>query len=453
MTLSTLTLENDRLAVFRRLLGRLAVLMASEGLAERLGDEIGVLRRELAPVRVVERTWDAVREMTDEKTSRFWSSPYREDQLVELGLPSMPEQVMVGLCVSRQADADPVDDLLRRNAFQRACVELGRKAGRIATGKIGDYGVTFLTNGDRSVERGRRRLSRFAEEASSIARRSFGLALHIGASDHAASLPRQFQSALGAAEVALSRGVPFLRREASATTDNPLGQLRRELAELVEENPRALPARFDHFIEAVARRCGYQREPVRAHLEAGFERMTEALAKTDMLEPRGLESLCSGVEHAAARANTVSEIFTAYRHAAREIAEAVLRPTEARHDRGLSHVEDYLRKHYTEPLKLADIARVAGLAPTYFSQLFHKQKRMTISSYLIHLRVARAKELLANTALGLDRVAELAGLARRQYLSRVFTKRTGETPSAYRRRVQSKAKFRSVERIRVFQQS
>ena len=70
---------------------------------------------------------------------------------------------------------------------------------------------------------------------------------------------------------------------------------------------------------------------------------------------------------------------------------------------------------------------------------------MTISSYLIHLRVARAKELLANTALGLDRVAELAGLARRQYLSRVFTKRTGETPSAYRRRVQSKAKFRSVK--------
>ena len=95
LTLSTLTLENDRLALFRRLLGRLAVLMASEGLAERLADEIGVLRNELAAVRVVERTRDAVREMTDEKTSRFWSSPYREDQLAELGLPSTPEQVMV----------------------------------------------------------------------------------------------------------------------------------------------------------------------------------------------------------------------------------------------------------------------------------------------------------------------------------------------------------------------
>src|SRR6185295_1230329 len=57
VTLSTLTLENDRLALFRQLLGRLAVLMASEGRAERLADEIGVLRQKLAAVRVVERTW------------------------------------------------------------------------------------------------------------------------------------------------------------------------------------------------------------------------------------------------------------------------------------------------------------------------------------------------------------------------------------------------------------
>ena len=52
VTLSTLTLEDDRLAPFRRLLGRLAVLMASEGHAERLADEISVLRHELAAVRV-----------------------------------------------------------------------------------------------------------------------------------------------------------------------------------------------------------------------------------------------------------------------------------------------------------------------------------------------------------------------------------------------------------------
>ena len=49
----------------------------------------------------------------------------------------------VGLFVNTKRDSDPVDELIRRDAFQRACVALGH-AKHAASGKIGGHGVTFL---------------------------------------------------------------------------------------------------------------------------------------------------------------------------------------------------------------------------------------------------------------------------------------------------------------------
>jgi AraC-like DNA-binding protein len=431
-TSSTLVLDGELIAKFRRMLGCLADLMVGRGSTETLAADVASLRVELLNARFAERVWDAARAMVDERTGRVWSDPVRGPQRRALGLTGSPEHVVVGLVTSRHQDSDPVADLLRRHAFQRACVGLGRARKTVMSGKIGDNGVTFLCVGQASVQRSRRRLVDLAEQASSMARRRFGLALHCGVSVLPLPLPAQYQAALAAAESALSRGLPIAHADASVSTAGPLGKLRHELAQLVEKDPKALPAHFDRFLEAVAVRSGYRAEPARVHVEAAFERLSEALLRSGALEPKGAVTLHASMERALAEASTISDIFAVYRRAADDMVAAVEHPAPARRERSLRRARDYLRQHYAEQVTLKQIARLAGFAPNYFSQLFHEKEGMTFAGYLTHLRIERAQELLIRTPLNLQRVAQLCGFSSADYLSRVFKRATSETPIHYR---------------------
>ncbi|MDR6989760.1 AraC-like DNA-binding protein [Paenarthrobacter nitroguajacolicus] len=52
---------------------------------------------------------------------------------------------------------------------------------------------------------------------------------------------------------------------------------------------------------------------------------------------------------------------------------------------------------------------------------------------MIQLRISRAQSLLADTALPVQRIASLAGYEDPAYFSRLFTKKTGRSPSQFRR--------------------
>ena len=96
--------------------------------------------------------------------------------------------------------------------------------------------------------------------------------------------------------MALSRGMPLAygerRPEQSA---KHLRKLRQKLAESVGDR-RTLSSRFEHYAQTVLEHCGYQLEPVRAKLEAGFEKMSEPLLATGALDERTFDDLWSAVE-------------------------------------------------------------------------------------------------------------------------------------------------------------
>jgi len=48
------------------------------------------------------------------------------------------------------------------------------------------------------------------------------------------------------------------------------------------------------------------------------------------------------------------------------------------------------------------------------------------------VRINRAKQLLAETNFSLDFIAEKVGIEHTEYLSRIFKKKTGLTPSRFR---------------------
>jgi AraC-like DNA-binding protein len=434
MTLSTLVLDGGLEKTFERFLSCFARLVGGDGRAQTI-DEADALRVALYPARSAERTWDATRSMVDDRTARGWSSPHNQGSLLQLGLARVPERVLVGLVVTR-AGAEPVDALLRRDAFQRACVGLARATGNVTTGKVGDYGVMFLAPTTRSAARTSQKMLDLADKAATLARRTFRLDLHFGLSTlpPTAPLSEHYETALGAAETALSKDVRIVSAVGGKEhVAFPLHELRRRLAEIVAERPEELPALCERYFEAVALHCGYQVESARGHLEAGFEHVAGALLDGALIDEKAYGDTSRGLAKAAREARTLAELTLAYRRVITDMTEAARRPVRAGQDRNLGRALVYIQRHYAEPLRLADAARAGGFAKNYFSALFKRHERMTFARYLLNLRIERAKELLVRTDLGLRQVAELSGFRTRFYLGGVFKRAVGKTPLQWRR--------------------
>lgn len=81
---------------------------------------------------------------------------------------------------------------------------------------------------------------------------------------------------------------------------------------------------------------------------------------------------------------------------------------------------------------LAQMAAAAGLSRFHFLRRFKRATGITPWRYLTELRLARAKSLLADPAMGVAEAAAAAGYADPAHFSKLFRQRTGKTPSAYR---------------------
>jgi AraC-like DNA-binding protein len=432
-TFGVLVLDGGGAKKFERLLGCLAELMAGEGRADALVNEAEVLSAELERARFVDRTWDEVQALVDERTSLAAHSLANDTILRYLGLPRTADSALVGLTVKSGRPIDAVEEAVRRDALQRRAVDLAHRFGDTIAGRVGDHGVVFLSAAEGTAQKKRQRLFDLAARVSAVARKDFGLTVHFGGSVGGTRLSRPYQAALGAAELALSKGVHAVFADPNAPRlAHPLGRLRRELGRLVAERPERLAPQFDRYLEAVAAQCAGRMDAARGHLEAGFERLAEPLVGTGALDEKSFGSLAEELERAAGEARTLSDLFSAYRRAVVSLTEAVTRPVPARRDLGVRRAVDYIHRHYTEPLRLGQAARIAGITPDYFSKLFKERERVTFAQYVTRLRLERAKELLIHTGLGVGRIAEMSGFSAPEYLSRVFRRATGVAPLEYR---------------------
>jgi AraC-like DNA-binding protein len=300
---------------------------------------------------------------------------------------------------------------------------------------VGEHGVALLLDDASHGARLRTKLLDVAARAATLARRH-GFKLHTGmaAADDEAALPGRYLAALSAAEKALSEASSVVVAKAgSPRTRSPLGEVRRQLVASLNQTPGTLSERFDHYLEVVAVHCGYRLEPTRAHVEAAFDQLTDALRARGSLDEPGLLELGDALERAG-ESGTVRDLLMLYRGAISDVQRALLQPNEARQERSLRRATGFIKEHLGEPLSLARVARVAGFAPGYFSRIFVRRERSTFRDYLQRLRVARAQKLLESSTLSVERVGQLVGFRTRTRLHLAFKAFLGMTPAEYRRK-------------------
>jgi transcriptional regulator GlxA family with amidase domain len=82
---------------------------------------------------------------------------------------------------------------------------------------------------------------------------------------------------------------------------------------------------------------------------------------------------------------------------------------------------------------VAALAAAAGQGVDAFHRAFRAGSGQTPAQFLIERRVARAAGLLTGGDMPLAGIARACGFPNRHYLTRMFTRRMGASPAAYRR--------------------
>jgi AraC family transcriptional regulator len=96
-------------------------------------------------------------------------------------------------------------------------------------------------------------------------------------------------------------------------------------------------------------------------------------------------------------------------------------------------VLDHVANHYSEPLAIEDLARVAGISTAHFARLFKTVLNATPYQFVTDYRIERAKEKLADPAAAIIDIALQCGFSDQPHFTRVFKQTTGQTPRAWRR--------------------
>lgn len=116
-----------------------------------------------------------------------------------------------------------------------------------------------------------------------------------------------------------------------------------------------------------------------------------------------------------------------------EYLNLCLKNLEIRSTKPIREAKRYIEENYSKKITLEDIAEIVDLNPVYFSVLFKKETGLNFSSYLVGMRMEKAKEMLKNTNETIAAISGILGYKDVRYFSRLFTKTVGVKPTVYRR--------------------
>jgi AraC-like DNA-binding protein len=108
-------------------------------------------------------------------------------------------------------------------------------------------------------------------------------------------------------------------------------------------------------------------------------------------------------------------------------------PQQVEGDRSrLDRVLMHLHQHYHERLSMERLAGIAALSPSGLHRMFKKHTQVTVSDYLISLRIGEACARLSATTQPIQHIAADVGYTSLANFNRQFLRLRGMTPRAYR---------------------
>jgi AraC-like DNA-binding protein/mannose-6-phosphate isomerase-like protein (cupin superfamily) len=100
----------------------------------------------------------------------------------------------------------------------------------------------------------------------------------------------------------------------------------------------------------------------------------------------------------------------------------------------MASVIAHIQKHFREPLRITDLARLAHLSPSQFQRIFKRVYNITPKQFLQQARLREACEMLKDPNRDITNIAYETGFSSSSFFATRFKLRFGESPSQFRRK-------------------
>jgi two-component system response regulator YesN len=108
----------------------------------------------------------------------------------------------------------------------------------------------------------------------------------------------------------------------------------------------------------------------------------------------------------------------------------------------INKVMRHVQEHFTEDLTLKSVAKLVSMEEHYLSRLFTQKTGSNLTAYIQRVRLEKARKLLEETHMSIGEIGASVGFQNDNYFVKLFKKWHGETPGAFRRRLQDTKAYR-----------
>lgn len=100
----------------------------------------------------------------------------------------------------------------------------------------------------------------------------------------------------------------------------------------------------------------------------------------------------------------------------------------------IDRIVEYVQENYMNELSVKELADIVHVSESYLSRLMVASIGISPMKYVNQVRIDNAKQAL-HSDLPIEQISSQLGFQEPKYFSKVFKKETGETPTAFRHRI------------------
>lgn len=106
--------------------------------------------------------------------------------------------------------------------------------------------------------------------------------------------------------------------------------------------------------------------------------------------------------------------------------------TRNQESRRVTKIKQYINDHYSEQLRLDDLASMVGMSPSAFSRFFKMRTGKSLSDYMLDIRLGYAARMLVDSTKNISEICYESGFNNLSNFNRIFKSKRNITPRDFR---------------------
>ena len=362
----------------------------------------------------------------------------------EVGVSRVPTIVVALMPRKPGLNVGSLEVLCQARKFQHECYLTTRELGEIACSPLGDYAATVLTSAKPNQPSAQAKIE-IREKIQVLCKTlEQKLQMHIVAGvgplmPQGTNLLHSYNEAVASMHTAVQEGknILFAGTHSSPPMEMSMPKIQNLIRDLSLSMAHSSPARLarsrENFIYQLLY-TGYGPEITKAYMLSALYVLLEQFERRTGIGQSAARTLGTELMDRLDSANTLPDLVNAFKESIDSLARYQDKPRDASVSARLNTILFDINKEPHKPWRLSKLSKRAELSPPTFLKWFMKVSGQSFGRYVRKARLSKAKSLLKEGDLTLERIAQECGFASASTFSIIFRRTFGTSPRKYIRK-------------------